>query len=247
MKAIILAAGYSQRLGEITKHVPKALLQVGGKPVLTRLTEKLLRISCIDEIIIVSNHRYIKLFEEWLVSQDEESKGSIILLDDMTQSSEERLGALCDLQFAVKRCGISRDVLVCAADNMFDFELFPFVQRFFEIDRKPLLLVKESQDLHELKRVAVALIGPEGEVLQIEEKPALPKGSHGVYALYAYPKEALLLLDEYLLEGNPKDSPGSFPPWLCKRMPVYSYAARGDIIDIGLPEALKNARLKYGE
>ncbi len=247
MKAIILAAGYSQRLGEITRRLPKALLKVGGKPVLTHLMEKLLRTNCIDRIYIVSNHRYIKHFEEWLASQNENAQSRITLLDDMTESPEERLGALGDLQYALKRGEISDDVLVCASDNMFGFEITPFVRRFLEIGRKPLLLVKQSHDLDELRRVAVASIGPEGKVVNIEEKPALPKGRHAVYALYAYPKEALSMLDEYLREGNPKDSPGSFPPWLCERTSVYSHAADGDIIDIGLPEALERARLKYGK
>jgi glucose-1-phosphate thymidylyltransferase len=247
MKAIILAAGYSQRLGEITRHVPKALLRVGGKPVLSHLTEKLLRINCIDEICIVSNHLYINLFKEWLALQDENDKGRITLLDDMTESPDERLGALGDLQYALKRCEIADDALVCAADNMFGFELDPFVRHFFKAGRKPLLLVKETQDMDELKRVAVALIGPDGRVTDIQEKPASPMGRHAVYALYAYPKEALSMLSDYLLEGNPNDSPGSFPLWLCKRTPVYSYAAQGDITDIGLPRALAAARLKYGD
>ena len=41
MKAIILAAGYATRLYPLTLDRPKALLPVGGKPMLDHLMEQL--------------------------------------------------------------------------------------------------------------------------------------------------------------------------------------------------------------
>jgi len=43
MKAMILAAGYGTRLGELTKDVPKPMLDLGGQPILERIIRKLAR------------------------------------------------------------------------------------------------------------------------------------------------------------------------------------------------------------
>lgn len=58
MKAIILAAGYATRLYPLTKNWPKALLNVGKKTIMDRLTEQILAIDAIDEVHVVTNHKF---------------------------------------------------------------------------------------------------------------------------------------------------------------------------------------------
>lgn len=41
MKAMILTAGYGTRLGELTKNIPKPMLDLGGQPILERIIRKL--------------------------------------------------------------------------------------------------------------------------------------------------------------------------------------------------------------
>ena len=45
----------------------------------------------------------------------------IVILNDDTTSNENRLGAIVDLQLAIKECNISDDVIVLAGDNLSDF------------------------------------------------------------------------------------------------------------------------------
>lgn len=56
MKAMILAAGRGERMRPLTDRVPKALLQVGGKPLVVRLIEQL-REGGIREIVM--NHAHL--------------------------------------------------------------------------------------------------------------------------------------------------------------------------------------------
>ena len=56
IKALILAAGYGTRLGELTKNKPKPLIAVGGKPVIERIVDRL-RIHGIEDIVI--NFHYL--------------------------------------------------------------------------------------------------------------------------------------------------------------------------------------------
>ncbi|UCG27509.1 MAG: nucleotidyltransferase family protein [Bacteroidales bacterium] len=55
MKAIIFAAGLGSRLGQITRDKPKALIEIGGKPLLELAIRKLMKYG-VDEIIINIHH-----------------------------------------------------------------------------------------------------------------------------------------------------------------------------------------------
>ncbi|MBI4993246.1 MAG: NTP transferase domain-containing protein [Candidatus Magasanikbacteria bacterium] len=61
MNAIILCGGLSTRLGDITKSVPKILLEIGGKTVLDWQLEKLKSIqthcnSSVQEVVLAAGH-----------------------------------------------------------------------------------------------------------------------------------------------------------------------------------------------
>ena len=65
MKAIILAAGYATRLYPLTIDKPKALLPIAGKPILDYIVDEIETIKEIDEVIVVSNHKFYPNFESW--------------------------------------------------------------------------------------------------------------------------------------------------------------------------------------
>ena len=56
MKAIFIAAGQGSRLGDITKDLPKPLIDVNGKSIIQRQID-LLRQNNIHEIIIVTGYK----------------------------------------------------------------------------------------------------------------------------------------------------------------------------------------------
>ena len=65
MKCIVIAAGYATRLGELTKNFPKPLLKIGENTILGRMLDDIDRIPEIDEHIIITNHKFAPIFEEW--------------------------------------------------------------------------------------------------------------------------------------------------------------------------------------
>ena len=65
MKAIIIAAGQGLRLGDLTKNLPKSLLDINGKSILERQTE-LLQANGITEIIVVTGPNQEKFSDKKL-------------------------------------------------------------------------------------------------------------------------------------------------------------------------------------
>ena len=51
MKAYVLAAGYATRMYPLTLDVPKALLEVGGSPILTHIMRRLRALEGLTEIV----------------------------------------------------------------------------------------------------------------------------------------------------------------------------------------------------
>ena len=62
MKAIIFAAGLGTRLKPLTNTIPKALVSVGGKPLLQHTIEKL-KLAGFNEIIINIHHLGDKIID----------------------------------------------------------------------------------------------------------------------------------------------------------------------------------------
>ena len=55
MKAMLLAAGRGERLRPITDRLPKALVRVGGKPLIAWHLERLADVGCRETVINVSH------------------------------------------------------------------------------------------------------------------------------------------------------------------------------------------------
>ena len=127
--------GYATRLYPLTENIPKPLLQVAGRSILDRICDEVEKVEEIDEIIIVSNHKFIVQFDDW-AKRYKGKKG--VILDDGTTSNEERLGAVRDILFAIDQLLIDEDIMVLAGDNLFDFSLGEFVD--FYIEKKLIAL-----------------------------------------------------------------------------------------------------------
>ncbi|MBR6002069.1 MAG: nucleotidyltransferase family protein, partial [Bacteroidales bacterium] len=65
MKTIVIAAGYATRLYPLTENFPKPLLAVGESTILGRMLDDVDTIPEITEHIIISNHRFAPIFEDW--------------------------------------------------------------------------------------------------------------------------------------------------------------------------------------
>jgi glucose-1-phosphate thymidylyltransferase len=91
MKAIILAAGYATRLYPLTLNTPKMLLEIAGRTMMDYIMDDISTIDDIDEVFVITNHKFYNTFIEWTNSR--EFIKPVKILDDNTTSDEDKLGA----------------------------------------------------------------------------------------------------------------------------------------------------------
>lgn len=237
MKALILGAGYATRLGELTKNRPKPLLPVAGKPMIDHLFAQLDSIPAIDHAYVVTNARFAGHFTHW--AEQRLGRLPVTVLDDGTTSDENKLGAVGDILFSVQQAGIVEDLFVGAGDNLFEFDLRPFFASFrrngstiglYDVGRLDLMPQYSEVQLDANQRIT-----------SMVEKPKNPRSTFMATALYAYQSEHLPLLQRYQDQGGNMDSPGHFPAWLHRQVPVYGYVFHGRWFDIGTPAQYREA------
>ena len=128
MKCLILAAGYATRLYPLTENFPKPLLKVGEKTILDWLLSDIDSAKLTDGYIVISNHKYAHHFQDWAAAHSL----PITVVDDGTSTNETRLGAVCDIQFAIDQLKLDDDLLIIAGDNVLDFSLTRFIDYALE-------------------------------------------------------------------------------------------------------------------
>ncbi len=239
MKAVVLAAGYGTRLYPLTIDTPKPLINVAGKPILEHILRMIEEIQDVDEIVIVVNNKFFGKFREWQLNY--KGTNRIRVLNDNTNSNEDRLGAVKDIDFAVKSEKIDDDLLVIAGDNLFDFSLLGLFDFFSEKKASVVAL----HDLKDKVRVAgkfgVAELGEDLRIVDFEEKPSSPKSSLASTACYFFTKQDLEMLEQCISEHKTPDNLGDFVKWLAKKRPVYGFVFEERWFDIGSHEQLKEA------
>jgi glucose-1-phosphate thymidylyltransferase len=236
MKAVILAAGYATRLYPLTLDCPKALLPVGGRPMVEHLLSWLAEIEGLDEIHLVTNSKFVRVFREWAAGRGR----GVHIIDDGTTADESKLGAIGDLDLAIRKSEIDDDLLVLAGDNLFSESFAPFAE-FGRSKDAPALGVYDVGDLDAITRYNAIELDVDDRVTFFEEKPENPRSTWTGIALYFYPRASLGLVREYLDDGNNPDQPGRLVEWLYPRIPVYAWRVPGRWYDVGSKETLAEA------
>ncbi len=244
MKAIILVAGYATRLYPLTKTTPKPLLSVGGKPIIDYIVDEINTLDAVDSIFVISNHKFAEHFEKWAANKP--NPKPITVIDDGTDSDENKRGAIGDIQYTIERGNIDDDVVIIAGDNLFTYKLKDYYGYYSE-KKADCVCVKQFDDPEMIKQLGVVLMDEDDRVIDLEEKPQKPKSNKAAFATYMYTKETVKLFKKYLDEGNSPDAPGYFLQWLHSRKPVYGYVMQGECYDIGTHKALEEVRRIYGE
>lgn len=247
MKALILAAGYATRLYPLTKEHPKALLKVKGKPIIDYIIKKIAVVEGVDEIIVVTNRKFILQFKDWL-RRKKIAPGRITLLDDLTKDNATRRGAIGDINFVIRKKKIKDDLIVIGGDNLFDGTLDGFLRLAAGHPGYPVIGAYDIKDIKEAQRYGLVKLDRDGKVTDFQEKPKQPKSTLAAMCLYYFPASRLCLVKEYLNKRkaiHKSDATGLYIDWLRKRLAVYAFVFGGLWYDIGDKKFYSEARKKF--
>lgn len=243
MKTIVIAAGYATRLGELTRNFPKPLLKIGENTILGRMLDDIDTIPDITEHIVVTNHKFAPIFSEWAAAQHYTKPLTIV--DDGTETNETRLGAVCDLLYAMDKFAIDDDLLVVAADNLLFFSFREFVE-FAKAKGTSCIMCHRQPDVEKLRRTGVIEVDGDMRVLGMEEKPQNPKTEWAVPPFYIYLKKDLDLVRNSVNDGCGKDAPGNLAHYMVGKIVMHAWPMTGGRFDIGSIDTYREACEKFG-
>jgi len=181
MKGIILAGGSGTRLDPLTRVISTQLLPVYDKPMIY-YPLSVLMLAGIREVLVISTPQDLPMFERLLGTGEELG----MRFSYAVQAAPNGLAEA----FIIGRKFVGTDsVCLILGDNIFYGAGFGLQLREARGELDGALLF--GYQVEDPERYGVAELGPGGELLGIEEKPAHPKSKLAVTGLYFFDNQVL--------------------------------------------------------
>ncbi|WP_206082175.1 nucleotidyltransferase family protein [Maribellus sediminis] len=143
MEAMIFAAGLGTRLQSETADKPKALVEVGGKPLIRHAIEKVVNAGATK--VVVNVHHFAELVSDYLKSED---WGVDVLISDETGRLLETGGGL---KKAAPLFSGNDPILIYNVDILSDLDLKQVQKTHLENESLATLVVRERETSRYLK------------------------------------------------------------------------------------------------
>ena len=244
MKVLVLAGGYGTRLYPVVKNTPKALLEVCGKSLIDHLLEKFVPIVGIEEVCVVTNNKFALLMQAWANTKTN-LPFKLRIVNDNTNTPEERLGAIGDVLFVLERETSPSDWIVSGSDNLFDAQLKDFVAFSASKLSEVTVGAYDIKDIKAASKYGVVGLDANGRMISLQEKPKDPQSSLISMCLYYFPKSTLASIREYVNETQATDTTGGCIQWLYQRKSVCGFKFSGKWYDIGSLESYDEAQKSF--
>ena len=174
MKAVVLAAGKGTRLRPLTDEKPKGMVEVDGKPILTRCFEQLVELGA-DELLVVVGYKKEVIIDHY----GDEFEGTPI-----TYAHQRDQSGLAHALLTVEE-HIDDDFMLMLGDNVFDANLVDVVRRQHE-DRADAAFLVEEVPWEDADRYGVCETNKYGEIVEVVEKPEDPPSNLVMTGFYTF-------------------------------------------------------------
>ncbi|MFA5007626.1 MAG: nucleotidyltransferase family protein [Candidatus Omnitrophota bacterium] len=241
MRILILSAGYGTRLYPLTLNLPKSLVPVYDRPLMNFLIEKINVIEKkfpVKNAVIVSNNKFYKDFVSW----KKKYKVKVGIVNDGSNTPEDRLGAVRDIEFGI--AGKDDDWLILGGDNLFEDKLLGFIDFAYK-KNSPCVGVYDVKNKKSASRYGIIKTDKNKRIIKFEEKPKKPFSTLAATCIYFFPKKSIKFLNMFLKKEKAADAAGKYIKWLITKTEVYGYVFSGNWTDIGHIDSLMMAEKKY--
>ena len=241
MQALILAAGWATRLGDLARARPKHLLPIGSRCSMDFVVERLAGIPELEQIHVITHAAFFSQFVDWAAAH--ELAPRLTLHNDQTTSEAAKLGSIGDIKYFLDTADPDDDLIIVAGDNVFDFDLRPLAARAGS-DIVVGLYDVESPEL--APRYGIVELDDHGRIISFVEKPSAPRSTLAATTIYGIPRANLADFDAYLDDGGSPDKLGSAMEWLHTRRCVIGHVFQGRWFDIGSPDEYERVNREFG-
>ena len=228
VKALLLAAGLGSRLRPITNHIPKCLVPIDGKPLLSYWLDALFGAG-IDSILI-NVHYLSDQVTAFVTSRSDRDRITIV---------EERtlLGTAATLKENVEFFS-GESSLVIHADNFCTASVPNFINQH-RIRPECAELTMMTFWSAEPKTCGIVVVDEQGIVREFHEKVESPPGNIANAAIYVFEDSVLQYISQSK-DGELIDiSKDLIPKYLGR---IYATPADGVVVDVGTPAKLERAQ-----
>ena len=168
--AVVLAAGFGTRLRPLTDTIPKAMVEVGGRPLLEKVVSEIVA-SNIPKIVFVVGHLGDQIEKHFGTGVGWSSAFSYIHQQTLNGTG----GALLQAQASV-----DGNFVVVFGDSLFDGRA---IKRVAEARFRNAIGVIRVPDP---SRYGIVEVDSLGRVVSIVEKPENPKGNLAIAGIYKF-------------------------------------------------------------
>ncbi len=227
MNAIILCGGLSTRLGEITKSIPKILLEIKGRTVLDWQLEKLKKVG-VTEVVLAAGHLNEVLYKEVGLERNGVKLTYAI--------EQERLGTGGAIKHAWGYIINNDPVIILNGDVLTTVDLVDMVKHL-DVDSDGIILGTRVEDAASYGTLEYET---DYHLKQFKEKEGLHQVGYINGGIYLFTKKAAAYFPEQKSFSIEYDV---FP----NMTDLYVYQSDRAWIDIGVPDRLAWARESWQE
>lgn len=230
MKAFLLAAGLGTRLRPLTNTIPKCLVPIQGRPLLSWWMD-LFELHHISEVLI--NTSYLPLPVRDFIAEYNHRRHSVKLVESYESTLLGSGGTILANEKFVQG---EKDFLICYADNLTNANLTDMVN--FHRAHHALLTMGLFQT-NNPKGCGIAACNEDGVITEFVEKPERPKSNLANAGIYV----ASHHIFEYIPHQDFVDFGKDVLPRLTGKM--YGYPIREYLLDVGTWPNYKRAQEEW--
>ena len=227
-RALILAAGLGTRLKPYTNYVPKCLIEIGDKPLLSHWLDKLSESGC--DSVLVNTHYKSQQVESYISSLNYEKMVIKTIFEKNLLGTARTL--IKNLDFFNKY-----EIILMHSDNFSSVNLKDLIKAH-EKRNKETLLTMLTFNSNNPQSCGIVCNNDKGIMVSFHEKVSDPPGNCANGAIYILSNEFINWLVKY--KSNAIDFSLDVLPFLSGL--VQTWHTNLPYIDIGTPKTLIEAR-----